>query len=169
MFVGVCFLPLPLRAEPDAPVGSANGSIAVVVSNKSPIFDLTLPMLRLAYLGEIVFIEELLTQDHPTHEAIDERVVLLDYVPAESRFLDLVLHRSFLQYRRYWTKRVLSGESGDPPIRCRDQEEFGRRLHDDPSAIGFLPADAIPDSLLELLRIVPIDGRSPQSPDYPLK
>ncbi len=152
-------------ADSSAPVEPTDDPLVVVVGEDSPIRGLELATLRLAYLGELSDLHELVMGAGSGGGA---PITLLLYAPEEDRFLRVVAHRTYLQYRRYWTRRVLAGDSMLAPLRVHYLHELRLRLQRDRQALGFARYSDAQRLVAQGLRILPLDGLVPGDVEYPL-
>jgi hypothetical protein len=141
---------------------------AVVVPIDSDQNDISSLFLRLIFLGEIIFFEELLPFDDgsefPRRQGRAIRLCLDS--GAEERFLEEFLSRNYRQFRRYWANRILSGEPGNPPVRCHGEEHLIQCVLESVDCVGIMlwpPADS---SLVDVVKPLSIDGTLPGETGY---
>jgi hypothetical protein len=139
--------------------------LVVVVGPDSPIRALEMATLRLAYLGELADLHELVMGAGSGGGA---PITLLIYAPVEQRFLRVVAHRTYVQYRRYWTRRALAGDSALAPVRVHYLHELRMRLVRDRRALGFLLYSEAMGLSDHGIRVLPLDGLGPGDLEYPL-
>lgn len=119
----------------------AEESLVVVVSQQSPIQQLSREDLSALYLGNLM-----------THETT-HNLRALDLTDGETRdnFYTYLLGRSRNQMRAYWSRMVFTGK-GKPP-RALDEAAIIEALQSDPSLIAYLPSGQLPASLRPLLNL----------------
>ncbi len=123
------------------PLLQAEESLVVVVSQQSPIQQLSREDLSALYLGNLM-----------THETThDLRALDLTDGEARDNFYTYLLGRSRNQMRAYWSRMVFTGK-GKPP-RALDEAAIIEALQNDPSLIGYLPSGQLPSSLRPLLNL----------------
>ncbi len=127
------------------------GAVAVVVNPDGPIRSLTRARLRDLFLGRRTRIDGV-------------RVTLVEYAPLRERFYRVLLQRGASEVTQYWLRMVFNGDAATPPVLARDVDGVAAVIRAERGAIGFLPADAVPEGL----RVVPVDGHAPGSPGDPL-
>ncbi len=126
---------------------------AVVVHCDNPIDDISLGELKRVYLGK------------STSFVTGRPIVLAENNPLAAVFYENVAEMSLKRFRKYWMKVVFEGQYATPPVvfeHSSDLKEFVGRQE---FAIGFLDFADV-DSTVKVLTI---DGISPESPEYPLK
>lgn len=119
----------------------AEESLVVVVSQQSPIQQLSREDLSALYLGNLM-------TNETTHN-----LRALDLTDGETRdnFYTYLLGRSRNQMRAYWSRMVFTGK-GKPP-RALDEAAIIEALQSDPSLIAYLPSGQLPASLRPLLNL----------------
>jgi len=128
--------------------------VIVIVASGSTVKNVTKAELRRLFLAQ-------------TDNINGQRAVPFNHPPAtdlRTRFDDKVLGMSASEVGRYWIDRKIRGESGAPrPVPSPDL--LKRVVAQLPGAVAYLSAEQIDSSV----HIVTIDGKGPDSPDYPLK
>ncbi len=131
----------------------APAQIAVIVHKSNPVRDLTLADLQRLYLGR------------QTTFANGLAVVLGEYRPARHAFYRATLNMNETAVSRHWISVVFSERNATPPREFRTAEEVRRFVTTTPGAICFLDLASVSDDL----KVVTVEGRRPQDPEYPLR
>lgn len=124
-----------------SPLLQAQDPLVVVVSQHSPVQQLSREDLSALYLGNLM-----------THETT-HALRALDLTDGEVRdnFYTYLLGRSRNQMRAYWSRMVFTGK-GKPP-RALDTAAIIEALQNDPNLIAYLPSGQLPTSLRPLLNL----------------
>lgn len=132
--------------------GSAFSQIAVVVNENNTIENLKLDELKRIYLGNLTFFQN------------KQPIVLGEYEPAAVDFYRILMDQTVLKIKKHWIAVVFSGKNANPPINLKDTIRTLEFLKENPGGITFLPVSEVSEGM----KIVTIDGISPEQPDYPL-
>jgi len=129
--------------------------VAVVVSEKNPVANLTKPELRRIFAGE----KHAWAGGQPIKLFVrapgaHERAVLL-------KLLDM----SESEYKRYWTAQVFRGEAQAEPVALFSNGMQKEALTTFPGAIALVNFQDVKPGM----KIVKVDGHSPAEPGYPLR
>ncbi|MET0340547.1 MAG: hypothetical protein ABW252_06075 [Polyangiales bacterium] len=138
-----------VRAAPGKPV-----PIAVVVSARSTWSEISLALLRRAFLGELAEYAGVRLVPF-NHDAADPVRVAFD-----AQVLDMTAAMS----GRYWVDRRIRGQ-GLPPRTIATVALLRAVIARLPGGIGYLPADQLDASV----KALQIDGLAPGHPAYPLR
>jgi hypothetical protein len=111
---------------------AASTDLAVVSSTSSSLSKVDVDDVRALYDGEQKYV-----QGERTH------ALLLDEGSYDDAFVRIVLGMDRKDYDQHWVKVAYSG-AGSAPDAVRSTEAMADRLRSDPSAIGFVPLDALP-------------------------
>lgn len=119
----------------------ANDELVVVVSQASPVQQLSRAAVSALYLGNL-----------GTHEA-DHDLKPLDLQDGDVRddFYNQLLGRSRNQMRAYWSRMVFTGK-GKPP-RAYAANEVRQALQANPALIAYLPRSQLDATLRPLLTL----------------
>lgn len=119
----------------------AEEGIAVVISQQSPVKQLSRDDISALYMGNL--------PSDPASQAL----VPLDLTDSTARdtFYQQLLGRSRNQMRAYWARMVFTGK-GKPPKTFTPQEVL-QALTDDPQRIAYLPRSAVTEQLRTLLSL----------------
>ena len=134
-------------------VADADGAIAVIINQQSPIENLSSRELKAAFEGYGL-------------PGSGTQNIALVYLAGEieDAFNLQVLGISSKKVKVYWLRRVYKGESDLRQI-LKTAAEVKAFIAANEAAIGFIPAAELDDSV----RAVSIDARSPADPEYELK
>lgn len=131
----------------------ASEPLAVIVSDKCDLTDISTDELQKFYLGKT------------TMHTDECEIRLLAYQPSVKAFYRIVLDMTLLRFRKHWMKLVFAGEFATPPEECSTIADLKQRLCNNPGAIGFLPLSKVEGCM----KILTIDGKQPDDSGYLLK
>jgi hypothetical protein len=119
----------------------ADEQLVVVVSQKSPLQQLSREDISALYLGNLA----------ANSLAQTLRVLDLDDSKARDDFYTHLVGRSRNQMRAYWSRMVFTGK-GKPP-RALNVIAIIEELQSDPNLIAYLPSNQLPANLRPLLHL----------------
>jgi ABC-type phosphate transport system substrate-binding protein len=130
------------------------GAVAVVVSEKNPVTNVSTPELRKLFAGEKRFWTgglpvKLFVRAPEAHE----RAVLLK-----------LLGMSESEYKQYWTAQVFRGEAQAEPVALFSNGMQKEALAVYPGAVALVSFQDIKPGM----KVVKVDGHLPGEPGYPL-
>lgn len=130
------------------------GAVAVVVSEKNPVTNVSTPELRKLFAGEKRFWTgglpvKLFVRAPEAHE----RVVLLR-----------LLGMSESEYKQYWTAQVFRGEAQAEPVALFSNGMQKEALAVYPGAVALVSFQDVKPGM----KVVKVDGHLPGEPGYPL-
>lgn len=147
---------LLLCCGPLGVVAPSRADLAIVVSRDSRIESLTADDL-----------EQILRQDRRYWQA--SRPIRLILPPPESAaratLLRVVLKKTEHEYQQFVVGRLFRGDISSPPRTAQTAAEMRQAVASDPHAIGVLDAADVDASV----RALPIGGKAPLTPGYPLR
>ena len=129
--------------------------VAVVVSEKNPVANLTKPELRRIFAGE------------KRSWAGGQPIKLFVRAPVahERAVLLKLLDMSESEYKKYWTAQVFRGEAQLEPVALFSNGMQKEALTTFPGAIALVNLQDVKPGM----KIVKVDGHSPAEPGYPLR
>jgi len=137
--------------------GGGRVAIAVIVHERVPVDELSLPELRRIFLGQRNSWSDELTitllmppQDTP------ERKVLLNKIYER---------RSEVQYQQYWINKLFADAAPIAPKITGSHEMSASLVREIPGAIALVPATRIPPGV----KVLRIDGKYPGEAGYGLR
>lgn len=136
--------PAPAAGEPRRRV-----ALAVIVSARSQVTSISSRTLMALYLARPV--DDLVALNLPVRS------------PERAAFDARILKMSGREVGLYWTDQAVRGERGAPRA-LPGASTVGKLVAKFPTAIGYLRADQVPTGV----RVVRLDGKLPDDPDYPL-
>jgi ABC-type phosphate transport system substrate-binding protein len=120
---------------------SASAEVVAVVSSKSPITALSKSQVADIFLGKVSrFPDGILATPIDQIEGSIER----------DEFYAKIADRSPAQITAYWSKIIFTGR-GQPPPAVSNGVEMKKRIAANPSAIGYIDAKLVDDSVRVLL------------------
>ena len=130
------------------------GAVAVVVSEKNPVTNVSTPELRKLFAGEKHFWTgglpvKLFVRAPEAHE----RAVLLK-----------LLGMSESEYKQYWTAQVFRGEAQAEPVALFSNGMQKEALAVYPGAVALVSFQDVKPRM----KVVKVDGHLPGEPGYPL-
>jgi hypothetical protein len=129
--------------------------LVVIVSPTQTINNITLADLRAIYLGDI-------TRWPTRHRVLP---VLLTPDSAEGQlFLKRVIGMAELDYGQHWIGMVFRGQAASAPLVAPSSEAAKRFVASHADAIAVIAATSIDKTV----RVLSVDGKSPDASDYPL-
>ena len=138
------------------PLAAAEGDIAVVVRQDTPVDTLSLAEIRKVLMGDRQFWNSNL------------RVTLLIRAPA-ARERDVVLRTIYqmseAQFRQYWISKIFRAEATSGPKIVYSNEMAAELIHAIPGSVAFVDAAQVPKGL----KVIKIDGKLPGEKGYPLR
>jgi ABC-type phosphate transport system substrate-binding protein len=117
--------------------GASSADVVAVVSSKSAITLLSKSQIEDIFFGRV------------THLPTGLQAVPLDQAEGSSareEFYTRVAGKSPAQMKAYWSKIIFTGR-GQPPKEVTDGTALRKRLADDPTAIGYIDASLVNDSV----------------------
>jgi ABC-type phosphate transport system substrate-binding protein len=117
--------------------GASSADVVAVVSSKSAIKVLSKSQIEDIFFGRV------------THLPAGLQAVPLDQAEGSSareEFYTRVFGKSPAQMKAYWSKIIFTGR-GQPPKEVTDGTALRKRLADDPTAIGYIDASLVNDSV----------------------
>ncbi len=129
-------------------------ALVVIVNKNNPVNDLSANELRRIFLGERKFwtgsrkIIVLMRNDG----SVERQKAL--------RFLQM----SELNYKKHWLQKINSGDADAAPVALPANGTAVSLVSGSDNAIAFIPLADLKDSV----KVVKIDGHSPNDPAYPL-
>jgi ABC-type phosphate transport system substrate-binding protein len=117
--------------------GMAGADVVAVVSSKSAITALSKAQIEDIFFGRV------------THLPAGLQAVPLDQAEGSSareEFYARVAGKSPAQMKAYWSKIIFTGR-GQPPKEVPNGTALRKRLADDPTAIGYIDAGLVNDSI----------------------
>ena len=130
---------------------AARAQVALVSHPSRPVRTISLDDLRRLYLGQ-------------TTRVAGQRVTLVETTPVRAAFYRAVTQMSEAQVDRAWLAVVFQGGDAAPPRKFATADDARRYVAEHPDAIGFLPADAVDNTVT----VVPINNLTPRQPGYPI-
>ena len=133
-----------------------NVRLAVIVSASQPLTDISSADVRAIYLGRIT--------RWPNHRAILPIVLRLDTAEGKM-FLRRLIGMVDVDYAQHWIGMVFRGQAASAPLVAGSTEQAARFVAAHPEAIAVvadLPAD-------KNVRVLTVDGKSPDAIGYPLR
>ena len=129
--------------------------VAVVVSEKNPVANLTKPELRRIFAGE------------KRSWAGGQPIKLFVRAPVahERAVLLKLLDMSESEYKKYWTAQVFRGEAQLEPVALFSNGMQKEALTTFPGAIALVNLQDVKPGM----KIVKVDGHSPAEREYPLR
>ncbi len=115
----------------------ACAEVVVVVSNDSPIRELTSLQLADIYLGRLTHLP-----DGQAIRPIDQA----EQTSTHSEFYQRYLGRTPAQMRSHWSRLIFTGR-GQPPKTVSSNADMAEVLNRNPNAIGYMDSEALPDGL----------------------
>jgi len=138
------------------PLSAAEGDIAVVVRQDTPVDNLSLAEIRKVLMGDRQFWNSNL------------RVTLLIRAPA-ARERDVVLRTIYqmseAQFRQYWISKIFRAEATSGPKIVYSNEMAAELINAIPGSVAFVDATQVPKGL----KVLKIDGKVPGEKGYPLR
>lgn len=133
---------------------AAGKPLVVIISASAPVKDISLGLLRRAFLGEVaeyVSGKRLLPINHPPG------------TPSRGEFDQAVLGLKPAEMGRFWIDRRIRDQP-PPPRAAPNAELVVRLVMSLPGAISYAPPELVNDKV----RVLTIDGKAPGQPGYPL-
>ena len=134
----------------------ATEAVAIVVHPDVPVDDLSFDELRSIFLGEQQFWPD------------RSRITVLVRAPV-ARERDMVLDRIYQmdedRYRQYWIAKMFRAEVASGPQIVFSNDMARELVTVIAGSIAFVPASAVGPGL----KVVRIDGKLPEDPNYPLR
>ncbi len=127
-------------------VGTANAQIAVISNTSEEANELSFKELQRIYNGSITSFSPVLVQRQ-----------------LSTQFFKAVLKKSDRAVQQIWVKLLLSGRVSQGPVGFSSDAEVIDYIRKNPGAIGFISLDNVTEDVKVLL----IDGASPDDMDYP--
>jgi len=130
--------------------------VLVLVNVSQPVTNISSADLRSIYVGQ--------TTRWPSHRLIVPIVMPLD-TAAGTTFLRRVIGMGEVDFAQHWIGLVFRGQTTSPPLVARSSAEAARFVATHPEAIALvtsMPAE-------RNVRVLSVDGQSPQSAGYPLR
>ncbi|HEV7839938.1 MAG TPA: hypothetical protein VGO75_17835, partial [Gemmatimonadaceae bacterium] len=121
--------------------------IALVVSQRSSIRNLSMDDLRRIYLGEAGRVDNV------------QGIQVVEFIPIRREFYERVLIMSEARVKRHWIGLLFAGEATVPPKEFRELADLREYLAGNPSAIAFVPASQVSPSM----KVVSVNGFLPSS------
>lgn len=152
------FVATLLFAAPAQGAGQANAiPIAVIVHEEVPVDELSLSELRRIFRGERLFWHKDLT-------------ITLLAPPRGSREREVLLGKVYereseAEYQRFWINKLFDKGGQTAPKITGSPQMSADLVREIPGAIALVPADRIPRGV----KVLRIDGRSPDQAGYPLR
>jgi ABC-type phosphate transport system substrate-binding protein len=143
------FFALAMRA----PVCSAQVAIAVIVSPKTSVNNLSIEELRRIFLGS----STTLPGNGP--------VILVEHTAERPAFYRAALGMSEDRVKRHWIQMVFAGDGATPPREIDELDAVKRFVAEHSGAIAFLSESAVDVNV----KVLSIDGQRPGDPGYPLR
>lgn len=126
-------------------IGSlAWAEVVVVVSDKSPVRELTSAQLTDIYLGRLTRLP-----DGHTILPIDQA----EHTRVHDKFYQQYLGRTPAQVRSHWSRLIFTGR-GQPPKAVNSDAAMAEAVSRNPNAIGYMDSEALPEGL----RIIDIES-----------
>jgi hypothetical protein len=135
---------------------SPNTAVAIVVHPQVRVDNIAFDELRRVFRGERQFWPD------------GSRITLLVRAPvAQERrlVLEKIYRMSEDAFRQYWIAKMFRAEVASGPKLVYSSEMARELIGAIPGAIGFMPAQ----SVMPGVKVLRIDGRSPNDPAYPLR
>jgi ABC-type phosphate transport system substrate-binding protein len=152
-FASLCLLFSVLAVADEA---EQDVSVAIVVHADTVVDDLSLPQLRRIFLAEQQFWGD------------DSRITLLVRAPGayeRDLVMNLLYRMDEAQFRKYWIAKMFRAEVPSGPKIVFSNNMALELVKAIPGSITFLNAADIDDSV----KVVTIDGLSPEDQGYPLR
>jgi hypothetical protein len=136
--------------------GESDQNLAVIVNQSNPIDNLSLNELRTVFLGE---------RSHwPNGRRIT--LVMMDPGLAERKaILRDVCHMSEPEFSRHFLQGLFTGEVFVSPKTLSTPVGVRKFVFNVPGAIGYVKASDVDNTV----KVIKINGRSPDDPEYPLR
>jgi ABC-type phosphate transport system substrate-binding protein len=131
-------------------------NVAVLVSAKNPMRDISAGDLRRIFLGDI-------SRWHNGHRII---LFVRPMDTSEGRlFLDHLVRMSDIDYSQWWLGAVFRGRVANAPRVIGSIDEMVRAVAATPDAIGFAAAPPADPGVV----VLTVEGRAPSDPRYALR
>ncbi|MEA2413626.1 MAG: hypothetical protein QOI58_283 [Thermoanaerobaculia bacterium] len=131
-------------------------NVAVLVSAKNPMRDVSAGDLRRIFLGDI------------SRWRNGHRIILfvrpMD-TPEGRLFLDHLVRMSDIDYSQWWLGAVFRGRVANAPRVIGSVDEMVRAVAATPDAIGFVSAPPLDTGVI----VLTIEGKAPANPQYALR
>ena len=128
----------------------------VIVSASRPMTDISSADVRSIYLGDMT--------RWPNHRPILP-ILLPLRSPAGKMFLRHVAGMADVDYAQLWIGVVFRGEASSPPLVAATADQAARFVAAHPDAMAIVSSPPSEKSV----RVLTIDGKSPEAGDYPLR
>ncbi len=138
-----------------APLARGQADIAVVVNQKNPTVGLSSSELRKILAGE----------RRSWSTGLPIKLFVRAPGARERAAVLKLLGMSESEYKQYWTSQVFRGEAHSEPVALFSNSLQSQAVLIYPGAIALVSASDVKPPL----RVLPLDGRMPGDPKYPLR
>src|SRR5208337_2388495 len=145
----------PSSAVAQNSVAAQNGDVAVVVSEKNPVLNLSAAELRKLFAGE----------RHAWPGGLPVKLIVRAPGAYERVVLLRLLAMSESEYKEYWTAQVFRGEAQAEPIALFSNGMQKEAVALYPGALAFVNFQDVKPGM----KVVKVDGHLPEEPGYPVK
>jgi len=135
-------------------VAAQNGAVAVVVSEKNPVFNLSVAELRKLFTGE----------RHAWPGGLPVKLIVRAPGAYERIVLLRLLAMSESEYKQYWTAQVFRGEAQAQPIALFSNGMQKEAVALYPGALALVNLQDVKPGM----KVVKVGGHLPGEPGYPL-
>ena len=139
------------------------GTLVVLLNAKRPEADVTLADIRRVYNGEMRYWKD----RTPIRPVLPPR-----RSEAYGRFLRGTLQQTAEQFNRAWEARRFRGDVSILPVATPSDEAAIRSSSTNPSFFVVLDRDALSsldEKLLRTVKVITVNGKTPDNPQYPLQ
>lgn len=121
---------------------AAQGSIAIIVHNKSELQSLSIHEIQRIYLGKMRHLQS----GDPIEPVIN------DSDSAKDEFLQTIVAKSWKQFQSYWHVMVFTGK-GQPPKELQNDQEVKKWVSENLNGIGYIQSESVDKSIRSIFEI----------------